>query len=67
MRKSVQDSSILIISHQERILNIADEIIVLKDGAVERQGTKDEIFPTLIGTASMTACPKTEVPKEDAK
>lgn len=67
MRKSVQDSSILIISHQERILNIADEIIVLKDGAVERQGTKDEIFPTLIGTASMAACPKTEVPKEDAK
>ncbi|MBQ6967563.1 MAG: ATP-binding cassette domain-containing protein, partial [Lachnospiraceae bacterium] len=32
MRENIKDSSILIISHQERILEIADEIIVLKDG-----------------------------------
>ncbi len=52
MRKSIHGSSILIISHQERILNIADEIIVLKDGRLTQQGTRDEILPTLTGTPS---------------
>ena len=52
MRKTVQNSSILIISHQERILNIADEIIMIKDGRVEKQGTRDEILPQLMGTSS---------------
>ena len=52
MRKNIKGSSILIISHQERILNIADEIIVIKDGKVTAQGTKNEIMPSLTGTAS---------------
>ena len=52
MRERVKDRSILIISHQERILNIADEIIVLKDGALQRQGIRSEVMPELIGTAS---------------
>ena len=41
--------NILIISHQERILNIADRIIVLADGQVQAQGTRDEILPGLLG------------------
>ena len=52
MRQSVKNSSILIISHQERILNIADEIVMLKDGRVEKQGPRDEILPQLMGTSS---------------
>ncbi len=52
MRETIKDSSILIISHQERILNIADEIIVLKDGAIVDRGSKDDVLPALIGTAS---------------
>ena len=52
MRENIRNSSILIISHQERILNIADEIVVLKDGELVRRGTKDEVLPDLIGTAS---------------
>lgn len=40
--------SILIISHQERILDIADKIIVISDGHVAAQGTKEEIMPTLL-------------------
>ena len=52
MRDSIKDSSILIISHQERILEIADEIIVVADGMIERQGSRDEILPSLIGTTS---------------
>ena len=51
MRKKIQGSSILIISHQERILNIADEIVVLKDGRVSARGSRDEILPDLINTS----------------
>lgn len=51
------DGSILIISHQERILNIADEIVVIAEGKIKKQGPKDEILPTLLGTASaVDAC-----------
>ncbi len=57
MRKTIRDSSILIISHQERILNIADEIVVLKDGAVARQGARADVLPELIGTpAAVSSC-----------
>ena len=52
MRRTIKDSSIVIISHQERILNIADEIVVISDGQIEKQGPRDEILPQLIGTAS---------------
>ena len=45
------NGSLLIISHQERILNIADRIIVLADGQVRSQGTRDEILPELLGAA----------------
>ena len=43
--------SILIISHQERILNIADRIVVLADGRVRESGTPAEIMPSLTGAA----------------
>ena len=41
--------NILIISHQERILNIADRIVVISGGKVEKTGTKEEILPGLLG------------------
>lgn len=44
--------SILIISHQERILNIADRIIVIADGEIRKSGTKDEIMPSVLGTGA---------------
>ena len=56
MREDIQDSSILIISHEERILGIADEIIVLRDGQVEKQGTREEVYPQLIRTEADTMC-----------
>ena len=40
---------ILIISHQERILNIADKIVVIANGKIKEQGTKEEILPALLG------------------
>ena len=45
------NGSILIISHQERILNIADRIIVLADGKVVNDGPRKDILPTLLGGA----------------
>lgn len=48
------DGNIVIISHQERILNIADRIVVISDGRVEREGTREEILPGLF--AGDTAC-----------
>lgn len=43
-----EGGSILIISHQERILNIADRIIVLADGKVIRDGKREEVLPGLL-------------------
>lgn len=40
--------SIIIISHQERILNIADKVIVLANGEVSKIGSKDEVLPGLL-------------------
>ena len=57
MRAEIQDSSIMIISHQERILQIADEIVVLADGRIKQQGSPAEVLPTLIGQAApVSAC-----------
>ena len=56
LRKN-SNGSILIISHQERILNIADEIVVVADGKIVNHGPKDEILPQIMGTASaVDAC-----------
>ncbi len=52
MQKKNAKRSIIIISHQERILNIADEIVVLADGQIREQGAKDEILPNLLGTSA---------------
>ena len=41
--------NILIISHQERILNIADKIVVLVDGKVQSVGEKGDVLPSLLG------------------
>ncbi len=43
------NGSILIISHQERILEIADKIVVIANGRITEQGPKDEMLPKLIG------------------
>lgn len=41
-------NSVIIISHQERILNVADEIIVIREGNIEAHGKKNEILPELL-------------------
>lgn len=49
-RIAEEQKTILIISHQERILNIADEIIVIADGSLKTRGTKENILPELLNT-----------------
>ncbi len=53
MRGEIKDSSIVIISHQERILNIADEILVLSGGSIQKRGTPEEIMPGLVGQSGV--------------
>lgn len=50
MRREI-DGSIVIISHQERILNIADEIILIEGGKIKSHGKKDDILPKLLTAA----------------
>ena len=50
------DGSILIISHQERILNIADKIAYIRDGKLEQYGTREEILPELLHSVDDAAC-----------
>ena len=52
MRREIRNSSILIISHQERILEIADEIMVIKNGTLAAKGSRDEVLPGLMNTPS---------------
>lgn len=42
------NNSLIIISHQERILNIADEIVVISDGQVSKRGRKADMLPELL-------------------
>ena len=48
--------SIIIISHQERILNIADTIVVMKNGELAQAGPREEILPGLLGSTTREAC-----------
>ena len=51
------EGTLLVISHQERILSIADEIVVIADGKVRKAGTKAEILPTLLDGEKAVRCP----------
>lgn len=52
-----QEQTLLIISHQERILSIADEIVVVADGKIRTQGSREEILPTLLENERAARCP----------
>lgn len=60
MRKNIKNGTILIISHQERILNIADEIIVVADGKVEKRGNSGEVLSEILKVADRSFCERLE-------
>ncbi len=61
MRNS-HNSAAIIISHQERILNIADTIVMLADGRIVKKGSCDEIMPELLAQAEPCEIGKTFCP-----
>ena len=40
-----REATLIVISHQERIIDLADEIVMIRDGKIAKHGPKDEIFP----------------------
>lgn len=57
--------SVIIISHQERIMQLADEIVVIADGKIRNQGPKDEILPKLLGEFDNNCSLRGEVVKKE--
>ncbi len=47
--KNKRNQAIVLISHQERIMSVADKIIVIANGKIREQGPRDEVFPKLLG------------------
>lgn len=54
------NGSIIVISHQERILNTADRIIVLANGSVKADGKKDDVYPGLFDEIGSGTCQRLE-------
>ena len=55
-----QDKTIIIISHQERIIRLADEIILIAGGQIQSRGAADQLY-TQIMTEVVAGCNKLEV------
>lgn len=62
--RSKGTGTLLVISHQERILSIADEIVVVADGRVRQAGPAAKVLPTLLANEKAVRCP---LEKEDAR
>ena len=58
--KNQKNEALLVISHQERILDIADKIIVVADGHVRTAGDKEVILPRLLAQDKAARCPREE-------
>ena len=53
-----RDATMIIISHQERIIALADEIAILSGGSVSKQGSVAEVFPSILsGAGAVGGCP----------
>lgn len=49
--------TLMIISHQERILEIADYVVVIENGTVRKAGEREEVLPRLLGQEKASRCP----------
>ena len=50
-----KDATLVVISHQERIINLADEIVMVSGGQITQYGPKEEIFPLILAN-TVTGC-----------
>lgn len=51
---SEKSESLILISHQERIIEMADRIMVIEDGKIKTIGAAEEVLPTLLGSTTDT-------------
>lgn len=51
-----KEESLILISHQERIMEMADRIMVIEDGKIREIGTKEKILPSLLGSSANCTC-----------
>ncbi len=58
MRKNNKSNSMIIISHQERIMDIADDIVVISEGKVISHDSREEILPCLLEGTNRQCCKK---------
>lgn len=56
--RNSSDGSLVVISHQERILSIADDIVVIAGGRVRTAGPREEILPALLKGEYTRGCPR---------
>lgn len=63
MREKTQ-GDIIIISHQERILSVADHIVVLANGKVQKSGTREEVLPSILGANAACKTLTEKLPEE---
>ena len=47
-----REATLIVISHQERIIDLADEIVMIRDGKIAKHGPKVEIFPQILANTS---------------
>ena len=52
-------ATMIIISHQERIIRLADEIVVIANGQIAHRGSTDEVFPLILAD-TLGGCPVIE-------
>ena len=50
-----KDATLVVISHQERIINLAHEIVMVSGGQITQYGPKEEIFPLILAN-TVTGC-----------
>ena len=46
----------IIISHQERIISLADEVVVVGDGTIRHRGSAEDILPKILAD-TLSSCP----------
>ena len=63
--RATTKKSMIIISHQERIMDISDEIVVLSDGQVLSHEKREDILPCLLGNSKVCCNKKLEVKKDE--
>lgn len=59
--KENKHQTVIIISHQERIINLADELMIIADGKIKSKDTKENIMPILQQDTNNSCCAMKEV------